>query len=242
MAVEVVRNGVLRQLSVLEPNVYARFRTQIEPTALERGATLGAARKRSEWVYFVESGLLSLVAATHNGNSVGVAIVGHEGVAGVTDALGGRPLPYAMLVQVPGLAYRVRKAVIEEHIFACTALHELLMAYMQYVMHQLSQSAVCNRFHTGVERLARWLLLTADRAGIRQLALTHEFVAQMVGAPRSGVTQAADFLRSKGIIEYSRGVLTIRNVKQLRNEACECFDVVKAALNGSATERRRTKA
>jgi len=153
-------------------------------------------------------------------------------VAGIADALGSRPLPYALVVQLPGLAYRAPKELIREHIFTCSALHELLMNYSQRVMHQLAQSALCNRFHSSVQRLARWLLLTAERADTNRFELTHEFVAQMVGAPRSAVTESASTLREKGIIDYRRGVLTIRNAKRLRKIACECFEAVSCSSNG----------
>jgi CRP-like cAMP-binding protein len=177
---------------------------------------------------------VSLVASTKTGSSVEVALIGREGVAGIADALGNQPLPYGLVVQIPGLAYRAPKSVIREHILTCSALHELLMDYSQRVMHQLAQSALCNRFHTSVQRLARWLLLTAERAETNRFELTHEFVAQMVGAARSAVSEAASTLREKGIIDYRRGVLTIRDPKRLHKFACECFDAVSHNGNGSA--------
>jgi CRP-like cAMP-binding protein len=217
--------------------VFARLFEELEPMSLERSAVLGPARLRSDWVYFVEAGIVSLVASTSAGNSVEVAIVGREGAAGVVDALGQQPLPYRLLVQVPGFAYRAPKQIIREHILSCTALHELLMDYSQHIVHQLTQSALCNRFHTSVQRLARWLLLTAERAEANRFELTHEFVAQMVGAPRSAVSESAAFLRRKGMIEYHRGVLTIRNPKRLHGIACECFDAVSRPLNAGAPAR-----
>jgi CRP-like cAMP-binding protein len=199
---------------------------------------LGTPRVAAEFTYFVESGIVSLVASTRAGNSVEVAVVGREGVAGIADALGSQPLPYSLVVQLSGLAYRVPKHVIREHILSCSALHELLMDYSQRVMHQLAQSALCNRFHTSVQRLARWLLLTAERADTNRFELTHDFVAQMVGAPRPVVSESAAALRDKGIIDYRRGVLTIRNARRLRKIACECFEAISRS-NGAATGRRR---
>ena len=182
---------------------------------MQRGAVLGAARAHSEFAYFIDSGVVSLVAHTQNGSSVEVALIGREGVAGIADALGAHPLPYGLIVQLPGLAYRAPKSLIRHHIMSCSSLHELLMNYSQRMMHQLAQSAVCNRFHTSVQRLARWLLLTAERADTTRFELTHELLAQMVGAPRLAVSQAASTLRAKGIIDYRRGVLTIRNTARL---------------------------
>jgi CRP-like cAMP-binding protein len=229
---ERTRNDVLRELARLEQGVFDQLMRDLEPHPLHRGDLLGAPRALTEFLYFIDSGVVSLVANTRSGNSVEVALVGREGVAGIADALGNRLTPYTLVVQLPGLAYRAPKELIREHILSCSALHELLMNYSQRVMHQLVQSAVCNRFHSSVQRLARWLLLTAERADTNRFELTHEFVAQMVGAPRSAVTESASTLRDKGIIDYRRGVLTIRNANRLRKIACECFEMVSYSANG----------
>src|SRR5690348_16290808 len=197
-------NQLLRELGTVDKGVYLKLVRQIEPFALQSGAMLGLPRAISDFSYFIESGIVSLVASTKNGSSVEVALIGREGVAGIADALGNQPLPYGLVVQLPGLAYRVPKAVIREHILSCSALHELLMDYSQRVMHQLAQSALCNRFHTAEQRLARWLLLTAERADTNRFELTHEFVSQMVGAPRSAVSESASALRDKGRSEERR--------------------------------------
>jgi CRP-like cAMP-binding protein len=224
---------VLRDLAQADRAVFTKLSRDLEPYPLHRGTVLGRPRLLADFVYFVESGIVSLVASTRDGDSVEVAVVGREGVAGIADALGRWPLPYGLMVQLPGFAYRAPKAVIREHILSCSALHELLMNYSQRVMHQLAQSALCNRYHTSVQRLARWLLLTAERADTNSFELTHEFVAQMVGAPRSAVTEAAAVLRDQRIIDYRRGVLTIRNPKRLHKIACECFDAVSQSSDGN---------
>jgi CRP-like cAMP-binding protein len=231
-------NQVLNQLFRADPSVYSNLWLELEPHPLHRGAVLGPARGLTEFTYFIDSGIISLVASTRAGNSVEVALVGREGVAGIADALGDQPLPYGLVVQLSGLAYRVPKKVIREHILSCSALHELLMNYSQRVMHQLVQSALCNRFHTSVQRLARWLLLTAERADTNRFELTHEFVAQMVGAPRPVVSESASALREKGVIDYRRGVLTIRNAKKLHTFACECFDAISRPYDGGSGAKR----
>jgi CRP-like cAMP-binding protein len=233
LVIERTRNDVLRELAQSDAGVFARLMRDLEPHPLQRGVLLGTPRVVSNFLYFIDSGVVSLVANTKSGNSVEVALAGREGVAGIADALGDQPLPYRLVVQLPGLAYRAPKKLIREHILSCSALHELLMNYSQRVMHQLAQSALCNRFHTSVQRLARWLLLTAERADTHRFELTHEFMAQMVGAPRSAVSESASTLRDKGIIDYRRGVLTIRNAKRLHRVACECFDVVSSTANGA---------
>ena len=235
MSPEATQNHLLRRLSIADPGVYKRFFKQLETVRLEPGVSLLRARQRNGWVYFVESGIVSLVAGTRHGQSLEVAIVGREGVAGFAAALGHRGLPYRLIVQLPGLAYRARTSVIEQHVYSCTAMHELLMGYSQFLIHQLSQSAVCSRFHSSVQRLARWLLLTAERAGTESLPLTHDVIAQMVGAPRSAVTQAATELRSAGIIAYRRGLITVRSMTRLHRRSCECFDAVSLAAVGQPT-------
>ncbi len=232
MGNERLQNRVLRKLAEADDDVYRRLVNELEPRPMQRGTVLSEPRLVTDFVYFVDSGVVSLVATTRAGSSVEVALVGREGVAGLGDALGTQPLPYGLVVQLSGLAYRAPKDVIREHILTCSALHALLMESSQRMMHQLAQSALCNRFHTSVQRLARWLLLTAERADTLRFELTHEFVAQMVGAPRSAVSESASTLRDKGIIDYRRGVLTIRNVKRLHTVACECFDAVSDGSNG----------
>jgi CRP-like cAMP-binding protein len=234
-----MRNRILREFARSSPGEFAKFAETLEPTVLERGTVLGTARSRTESVYFVDSGIVSLVATTSAGHSLDVAIIGNEGVAGVADALGQYPLPYAWVVQLQGHAHRAPTAVLREHILSCTDLHAQLMAYSQLVVHQLAQSALCNRFHSSLQRLSRWLLLTADRAGTDQLLLTHELMAQMVGAPRSAVTQAAAKLRKEGIIEYHRGLLTIRNTERLQATACECFGFLTRAFDAEEARPER---
>jgi CRP-like cAMP-binding protein len=230
---------VLRQLAQSDRKAFSKLMGDLEPHPLQRGQMLGLSRGRSEFAYFVESGIVSLVASTQAGHSVEVAVIGREGVAGIADALGNEPLPYGLLVQLPGLAYRTPRSVIRHHIFVCDTLHALLMTCAQHTMHQLAQSALCNRFHTSVQRLARWLLLTAERADTTRFELTHEFVSQMVGAPRPVVSESAGVLRDKGIIDYRRGVLTIRNPKRLRKMACECVDAISQSTDGGKRPRAR---
>jgi CRP-like cAMP-binding protein len=223
---ERTRNLVLRALAREDEGVFNQLLLELEPHPMQRGTVLGAPRIVAEFIYFIESGVVSLVASTRSGSTVEVAVVGREGVAGIADALGRHPLPYGLVVQLAGLAYRVPKDVIRAHILTCTALHAILMDYSQGVMHQLAQSALCNRFHSSVQRLARWLLLTAERADTNRFELTHEFVAQMVGAPRSAVSESFSALRDMRIIDYRRGLLTIRSRSRLRRLACECVDAV----------------
>lgn len=141
--------------------------------------------------------VLSLVGSTESGATVQVAVV--------------------------GIAFRAPTKVIRSHLRNCRDLHDRLLVYSHHLIAQVGQSAICNRFHSSKQRLARWLLMTSDRAQSRELPLTHEFIAHMVGGPRSAVTEAAAALRATGAIDYRRGSLTIRNLAKLREQACECY-------------------
>jgi CRP-like cAMP-binding protein len=233
-------NGLLRHLARTAPEVFAHVANELEPVSLARGARLCAAHERPRWAYFPESGVVSLVGETAAGESVEVACVGHEGVAGVADVLGARTMPFGLIVQLPGLAYRLPSAVARQHVFSCTALHDLLMAHAQSMILQLAQSAICNRFHTAVQRLSRWLFLASGRANSDRFEITHDFVADMVGGPRTAVSQAAATLRRHGVVDYERGVMIIRNRQQLHRMACECADAVAPVVRSESGARRRT--
>jgi len=200
---------------------------------LERGAVIADLGEPSPYLYFPTRGVLSLVGSTSGGATVEVAVVGSEGLASLSAALGGDWLPYRILTQVPGRAIRVPTEVVSSLLGECGELHERVMDYAQQLIAQVAQSAVCNRFHNARQRLARWLLMTADRAGTNELPLTHEFISCMVGGPRSAVTEAAAELRQSGSIDYRRGLITICSHERLRAQSCECYE-----LAGARTRRQ----
>jgi CRP-like cAMP-binding protein len=203
---------------------------------LERGVVIADLGEPSPYVYFPTRGVLSLVGSTSGGATVEVAVVGNEGVASLSAALGGDWLPYRILTQIPGRAIRVPTGVVSSVLNECGDLHQRMLEYAHQLIAQVAQSAVCNRFHNARQRLARWLLMTADRAGTNELPLTHEFISSMVGGPRSAVTEAAAELRQSGSIDYRRGLITVCSHDRLRAQACECYELA------DARNRRRTAA
>jgi CRP-like cAMP-binding protein len=221
-----VRNHILRHLAQSDRPVFDRILAELQPTALHQGMPLSSANDDADVVHFIESGVVSMVGDARNGASVELAIIGREGVIGINDLLGRHITPYRVTVQVPGVAYTVKADVVRDHVFSCRGLHDPLLEYMQSVIVQLTQSVICSRFHTSVQRLARWLLLTAERAERGDLRLTHEMLAQMVGVPRSAVTQAAAQLRTSGTIDYQRGLITIKSLPRLKKQACECYQAL----------------
>ena len=213
-------------LADLDPKESARLRDASEEVLLERGDVIAEAGVRPPYVYFPVEGVLSLVGTTSGGATVEVAVVGREGVASISAVLGEHWLPFRVVTQVPGRAIRVSTDIVSEVVGQCGSLHRRMLAHTQQLIAQVAQSAVCNRFHTAKQRLARWLLMTADRSDASALPLTHEFISHMVGGPRSAVTEAASELRESGAIAYRRGLITISSVERLREQACECYAVL----------------
>jgi CRP-like cAMP-binding protein len=221
MATSDVGNRILEGLPADE---MALLDPQLCRIHIERGTVLSEAGEAVPFVYFPINCVLSLVGTTERGGTVEVAVVGREGMASVAAVLGRKRLPFTVVAQLGGDAWRLPAEVAVLQLQQCRELNSRLLQYSHSVISQIGQSAICNRFHNARQRLARWLLMTADRADSRELPLTHEFIADMVGGPRSAVTEAAAALRVAGAIDYRRGLLTIRSLPKLRQQACECYE------------------
>jgi CRP-like cAMP-binding protein len=217
-------------LAGLDARELARIRPCLVEVVLDTGVVVADVGQPAEFVYFPVDSVLSLVGTTEGGATVEVAVVGREGVASVSALLGRQRLPFRIVTQVNGRALRAPTATITGQLHECGQFHERLLAYSESMIFQIGQSAICNRFHNAKQRLARWLLMTVDRAGLRDLPMTHEFISYMVGGPRSAVTEAAAALRDSGAIDYRRGMLSIRSLPRLEEEACECYAAVKSVL------------
>jgi CRP-like cAMP-binding protein len=221
--------GENQLLNGLDPRELALLRPHFVQVTLQVGEVVAEAGQVADFVYFPTEGVLSLVGTTNGGATVEVAIVGREGVATISAILGRSRLPFRIVTHVAATAWRLPTDVITRQLRDCGDLHERLLAYSESVIFQIGQSAICNRFHNAKQRLARWLLMTVDRAGTRELPLTHEFISYMVGGPRSAVTEAASALRDSGAIDYRRGFVSVRDLEQLEREACECYRAVRDA-------------
>ena len=217
------RNRLLRDLNAKERALIAPYLQEVD---LERGSVLSEAGEPPPYLYFPVDGVLSLVGTTESGASVELADVGREGMAAVSAVFGNGAMPFRVVAKIGGRALRFPTEIIARQIRECGELHARMMDAAQSVIAQISQSAVCNRYHNAKERLARWLLTTSDRAESSELPLTHEFISSMVGGPRSAVTEASAELRNAGAIDYSRGLLSITDADQLRRAACECYEKV----------------
>jgi CRP-like cAMP-binding protein len=175
--------------------------------------------------------MISVVSNLAQGQSVEIGVVGREGMSGIEVLMGVDSIPNESMVQLADGALRMTTAVIRAEFKRGGALQDLLMRYTHTLLTQVSQSAVCNRLHSVVERLARWLLMCQDRAESDDLPLTQEFIAMMLGTRRSGVTEAAIALQGEGYIRYSRGHITILDRPGLEEFTCECYAVIKAESN-----------
>ena len=180
--------------------------------------------------YFPTTSIVSLHYVTESGASAETAGVGNEGVVGVSLFMGGDTTPSSAVVQTAGHAYRIERSLLQSAFSQGGALQHLLLRYTQALMTQMAQSAVCNRHHSVEQQLCRWLLLTMDRLPQRELVMTQELVASMLGVRRESVTEAAGSLQTAGYIRYRRGHIGVLERAGLERLACECYGVVKKEL------------
>jgi CRP-like cAMP-binding protein len=214
-------------LNSLPREEYERLAVDLEPVAMPLGDVLYSPNEPITHVYFPNRGTVSVLSVFADGGTVEVGMVGNEGMFGVSVFLGSVTTPLEAIVQLPGDALRMRADVLKKEFSQCGLLHDVLLRYTQAFITQIAQAAACNRAHPIHGRLSRWLLMCEDRAHTRELELTHEFIATMLGTRRAGVTEAASKLQNDGIIRYSRGHITILDRDMLEASSCECYAIVK---------------
>lgn len=218
-------NSVLRSLS---PQISQRLLAQCRPVDLTYGQVLAEFGDRIKHVYFVNSGVVSLLAPVDGYANVEVGLIGREGMTGISLLLGVDVSPVRVLVQGTGSAMRMEAAAFRTAIKRDATLTRSLNHYLYTFIAQVAQTAACNRHHALSARLARWLLMTHDRMGTDEFYLTQAFLAHMLGVRRVGVSKAAGLLQKKKLIRYSRGHITVRDRRGLERAACRCYDAVNA--------------
>ena len=220
-------NPINQILAALPPDEYHRLVKHLKPVNLTSGTILLEPNEPIQTVYFPQTAMISLVSIMMNGSTTEIGLIGREGVIGLPAILGGKSTTSRTIVQVSGSALEIPAKIISQEFQRGEKLHQLLLLYTQAMLTLVSQSAACNRQHNIEERLARWLLSVQDCILQNELPLTHEFIANMLGTRRSGVTVAAGILQKAGIICYSRGRITILDRQGLEKTACECYRLVQ---------------
>jgi len=219
-----------RILAALPAQEFQALQAHLEPVAMPLGQMLYEPGSPQRHAYFPTTAIVSLHYVTESGASAETAGVGNEGMVGVSIFMGGNSTSSSAVVQTAGHGYRMERGRLKEEFSRAGLLQSLLLRYTQALMTQMAQTAACNRHHSVEQQLCRWLLLTMDRLPGRELVMTQELVASMLGVRRESVTETAGQLQTAGYISYRRGHITVLNRTGLERHACECYGVVKKEL------------
>jgi len=214
-------------LAALPRKEFEQLAAKLKPVELKLGVTLYQPEQKIEHAYFVNSGVVSVLAALEDGATVEAGVIGPEGIAGVSVILGADSTPNQALIQAEGDALRIASKDLRIEFRKGGKLRDLLLRYTHTLFTQVAQTAACNRLHSIEQRLARWLLLTQDRVGSDEFVLTQDFLSRMLGVRRAGVSVAANTLRQAQLIDYRRGIIVVMDRKGLEKYSCECYRIVK---------------
>jgi CRP-like cAMP-binding protein len=220
---ELKKNHILAALPRAE---YKRIASSLEPEELPAGSVLCESGEPLSHVYFPNTGMVSLVSLAGGRSFLEVGMIGSEGIVGVWAVLGLNQMPQRAIVQLPCHAMKMRLGTVKNEFSKGGKLHHLLLRSMHLLHFQVTQSAVCNRFHSIDERLCRWLLMCRDRLNSNEVPLTQDFLSQMLGVARPMISFAAAGLQTAGIIQYTRGRIVILDPVRLKANACECYGIV----------------
>jgi len=218
-------------LAILPAAEFARLSPYLELVPMPLGDAIYESGGRLTHVYFPTTTIVSMLHVLEDGASAEIAVVGNEGILGISLFMGGETTPSRAVVQSTGYAYRLKAQVLKQEFNRAGPLLHLLLRYTQALITQMTQTAVCNRHHSVEQQLCRWLLLSLDRISTHELIMTQELIANMLGVRREGVTMAAGKLSRAGLIDYSRGHIKVLNRPGLEKAVCECYAVVKHEYN-----------
>jgi CRP-like cAMP-binding protein len=214
-------------LAALPVDDFERLQPSVQLTELPLGAVLYESGSPMRHCYFPVSGLVSVLQTLEDGHMAEIAVIGNDGCVGVAILLGTRTTPSRAVVQIAGHSYRIDSDVVLSEFSKGGPVQSVLLRYVQSLMAQIAQTAVCNRHHSIEQQLCRWLLMSLDRVPSNKVSMTQELISNMLGVRRVGVTDAARKLQEAGLIHYSRGHITIPDRAKLEAHACECYSVVK---------------
>lgn len=210
---------------------FERLSPDLELVEMPLGEVLYESGARLDHVYFPTTCIVSLLYVLENGASAEIAVVGNEGILGISLFMGGETTPSRAVVQSAGFGYRLKAPLLKQEFNRAGPVLRLLLRYTQALITQMTQTAVCNRHHSVEQQLCRWLLLSIDRLSSSSLNMTQELIANMLGVRREGVTEAAGNLQRAGLIRYNRGHIDVLDRPGLEGAVCECYAVVKAEFD-----------
>lgn len=234
-----------RILLALPHATLERIKPCLEPLIMERGQIIDRMNGPIRHMYFVNRGLVSVVKTMRDGRTVEIGAVGIEGVTDPNALFGIDRALLETMVQIPGSAFRIDREILKREMAKDSAFRDIMQRYVRFAFSQLAQTAACNRLHSLEERCCRWLLIAHDSALADNFSLTHEFLAMMLGVRRTGVSIVAHLLKKAGLVNYSRGRVTILNRRGLEEAACECYSSTRAQLDElfvAKGQRRRQQA
>ena len=214
-------------LAALPDHAWLRWVQQLEFVDLPLGKVLYESGNTLEHVYFPTTAIVSLLYVMEDGSSAEIAVVGYEGIVGISLFMGGESTTSRAVVQSAGQGFRLKAQSMKDEFNRAGPVLHLLLRYTQALITQMAQTAVCNRHHSLDQQLCRWLLLSLDRLAGNDLVMTQELIANMLGVRREGVTEAALSLQKAGLIKYARGHITVLDRPGLEQRSCECYAVVK---------------
>ena len=229
-------------LGALPQSEFKRLGEHLERVQFEKGEVFYVGGDTILYSYFPSNGLLSLVSTTETGASMELAMVGNEGIVGLSMINKTGFVPYAVTVPVATEAWKIKAQVLEKEFERGEALHDLVLAYLNILLAQISQTSICHRFHKLEAALGSWLLIIQERVNSDTLNLTQELISNALGVPRTGVTAAAGSLQKAGMIRYSRGRIEILDRAQLELNSCECYRIIRDKIrNFSKTSTARVR-
>jgi len=230
-----------RLLGLLPSRDYQRLRPHLHRIPLGYRQSLYRANKPIGFVYFIETGVGSLVNTMKNGEAAEVGTIGNEGLVGLPVVLGDDRAPTSVYVQVPGAGLRMKASLFKRELARSASMRAVMLRYTHAFFNQVAQSAACNHFHSLQQRCCRWLLMTHDRMQSDEFLLTQEFLGMMLGVQRTGVSAAAGALQQAGLIRYRRGNVTIIDRRGLMQRSCECYGISKREFDRLLGERATRK-
>jgi CRP-like cAMP-binding protein len=227
-------------LAALPEAEWQRWLPQLEAVVMPLGQVLYESGATLSHVYFPTTAIVSLLYVMENGSSAEIAVVGNEGIVGISLFMGGESTSSRAVVQSAGSGLRLRAEMLKNEFNRAGPVLHLLLRYTQALITQMAQTAVCNRHHSLDQQLCRWLLLSLDRLQNNELVMTQELIANMLGVRREGVTEGALKLQQGGLIRYARGRISVLDRSGLEKRTCECYAVVKKEYDRLLPKKQAT--